>query len=313
MASPRLLIVGPGAMGCGMAALLKQRGADVSLLDYRPDRARQISELGIRVEHEGQQTVVHVPCAAEPTRLGMSDVVIILVKAYATDKAIQHALPCVGPQTAVLTLQNGLGNWQTLAQHVPVAQVLAGTIVMGCASGGVGQVRISGVGEIAVGSPAGKAGWAETVVTALRPYWPQVKYEQDVGAVLWRKAIINAAINPLTALTGLRNGALTEDSGLRETLMAVVEEGRRIADFCGWLPFGDENPATVVVQVCRLTADNQSSMLQDVRARRRTEIDQICGELLRHGQMRGVRTPVLQAVTALVRGLERGYLTSDGE
>ena len=300
MTASRIIIVGPGALGCGMAALLSQRGADVALLDYRPERAAELRRAGIRVEQEGRRDMARVEVSASARELGHAALLVVLVKAYATAQAAAHALPLVERETAVLTLQNGLGNYEALAAHMPPRQVLAGTVVMGCAAEGVGQARISGVGPIALGSPFGNDELAHRVADLLGELWPhEVNVEERIETALWRKVIINAAINPLTALTGLRNGALLEDEGLRRALALIAREARMVAAACGveGLP---ADPAPVVEEVCRLTAQNRSSMLQDVTAGRRTEIEQICGEVARRAEAAGIEAPLCELLTALV-------------
>lgn len=303
MTDPRLLIVGPGAMGCAVGALLAQQGAAVALLDYKPERAQQIQRDGVCVLREGRETTVHLPCSADPAALGAADLLILLVKAYATREAASRALPCVGPQTAVLTLQNGLGNHEALAGVVPPRQVLAGAIVMGCASLAVGVVRVSGVGEITLGSPYGNPALAEEVAATLSRYWPQVRHEPRIENALWRKVIINAAINPLTAFHHVVNGQLLEDADRRAGLAAVTREATAVARACGADPFGEEDPVAVVEEVCRLTAANRSSMLQDVEAMRRTEVDQICGEIMRRGEAVRVEAPRCESLVGLVESL----------
>lgn len=303
----RIVILGPGAMGCGLSATLKQADADVSLLDHRPERAKRLAATGIRVSRGTDWQTVRVPVTAWPADLAPADLLIVVVKAYSTDSAAAFAAPCVGPETLVLTLQNGLGNWEILTQHFAPAQVLAGTIVMGCALQDPGEVVISGMGAITLGSPVGLHSAAERAAAILQLYWPDLLVDEHIEAALWRKAIINAAVNPLTALTGLPNGALLEDELLRATLGALADEGNRVAEFCGLSPFAGVRPEQAAEQVCHVTGMNRSSMLQDVAARRRTEIDQICGAILRAAGRKGVKVPVLKTVTALVKGLERGY------
>jgi 2-dehydropantoate 2-reductase len=290
-------------MGCGLGGLLASRGAQVAVLDHRPERAARIAAQGVRIEHEGGELGVRLPCSAAPQDFAGADLLLILVKAYSTRPALAHCAPCIAPHTAVLTLQNGLGNYEVIAESVPPAQVLAGTIVMGCALLGEGHVRISGVGGIVIGSPFGDTTRAEELASALRPFWPAIRTEHPIEAALWRKCIVNAAINPLSACTGLPNGALLEDPNLRELLGNIAREGAAVAQAAGIQPF-DGDPVAAVEEVCRVTAGNRTSMLQDVTAGRRTEIHQICGEIVRRARAAGVQAPLCQAMVAVIASLE---------
>lgn len=304
MSTGTIVLVGPGAVGCGIAALLRDDGADVALLDHRPERAQVLAERGVLVELGEIRKTVPVPCSADPRDFPDAALVLILVKAYATEDAVRHALPCAGPETPVLTLQNGLGNWEALARHVRPAQVLAGTVVIGCNLVATGHVRVSGVGEMTFGSPTGFGDTARRARELLAPHWPHLHVVEDIHSALWRKAIINAAINPLTALTGLYNGELLEDPDLRATLRVVVEEAQAVAQAEQAVPFHGDGPE-VVEGVCRLTAGNRSSMLQDMLAGRRTEIEQIVGEIVRRAHLRAVPVPMCRALLALVRAAQR--------
>jgi 2-dehydropantoate 2-reductase len=306
-----IVLVGPGAVGCGIAALLRKGGADVALLDHRPERAALLSERGVILELDGTARTVHLPCSADPGHFAPAALVLILVKAHATEDAIGHALPCVGPDTPVLTLQNGLGNWEAVVRHVRPAQVLAGTVVIGCNLLATGHVRVSGVGEMTFGSPTGFADAARRARELLAPHWPSLHVVEDIHSALWRKAVINAAINPLTALTGLHNGELLDDPDLRATLRVVAEEAQAVAQAEGAAPFRGDGPE-VVEGVCRLTAGNRSSMLQDILAGRPTEIDQIVGEIVRRAAMRAVPVPMCRALLALVRAVQRRTQAPDG-
>lgn len=306
--NPRIVIVGPGAMGCGVSALLQERGASVALLDYRPERAEYLSASGIDLHQEGQWRKVRVRCSVQPADLGIPDLVIVLVKAYATASAAETLRSCVGPSTSVLTLQNGLGNWETLQRVLelggkPGSVILAGTIVMGAATEGIGKVRLSGVGPIVLGSPTGDHERAHQVAEELARFWPQVQSVEDVEAALWRKAIANAAINPLTALHEVPNGRLLEEPELRADLRRLVEEAVAVARASGVEPF-DTDPIEAVEGVCRLTAANHSSMFQDLSQGRRTEIDQINGEIVRRGAAAGIATPLGEALVARVKARE---------
>jgi len=303
MAETDVLVVGPGAMGCLHAALLAEGGLRVGLLDHRPERAARIAAQGIVLERAGAAGEVQAACSAEAADFRPARLALILVKSWATEDAVRHALPACTDETLLLTLQNGLGNWERMAEVVPVERVLAGTTSTGATLLGEGAVRLAGLGDIRLGSPAGRADAARRAAVLLDGAGVPARAIEDVQDALWTKAVINAAINPLTALTGRLNGEMVEDAGLRRALTLVAEEAAGVARACGAeLP---EYMATAVEEVCRRTAGNRSSMLQDVSAGRRTEIEFINGEIVRRAAEVGVSAPLCEALTALVAGMRR--------
>lgn len=303
------LVIGPGAMGCLHAALLAEGGVRVGLLDHRRERAGLIDQRGVIVERREKSVTVPVRCSADPAELPTQTLAIVLVKAYDTEEAVRHAMPALGEQTSVLTLQNGLGNRERICELVPEAHVLAGTTTTGATLLADGHVREAGRGFAQVGSATGNARRVRETVALLERAGIDCEATEAVDDVLWAKAIVNAGVNPLTALTGLRNGKLLEMQPLRQALGAVVEEAAAVARTEGI--FVREDIVRLVEGVCRQTAENRSSMLQDVRGGRRTEIEHINGEIARRARQQGREAPLCALLTALVRGREEGRGTHD--
>jgi len=290
-------------MGCLHAALLAEAGVRVTLLDHHPERAAALTREGLFLEMpDGSTRTVAVPTTAHPEEIGTADLVLILTKAYDTEAAVRHAAPVIGEDTSVLTLQNGLGNYEILQRHVPPAQVLAGVTSSGATLLGPGRIRVAGVGAIALGSPTGDHHRAEAAAEVFRQAGLTAQVTSDVDAALWRKAIVNAAINPLGALTGRRNGQLLEHPPLRRLLGRVAQEAHRAALAAG-LPLAGLDPVATVEEVCQATAANQCSMLQDVLAERQTEIEQINGEIVRRGKAAGAPAPLNEALVTLIKGV----------
>ena len=301
--SSSVVIVGAGAMGCLHAGLLgRMAHLDVALLDHRTDRAELINEQGVIIEAPAETYTVSVPCTANAQELSIADLVIILTKAYDTLAAAEHCAPVVGPETAVLTLQNGLGNYQILQQHFASERVLAGTTSSGATLLDTGQVRQAGLGQIVLGSPTGNQSLADETAELLGSAGLEVAVTTDVDALLWRKVLINCAINPLTALTRRRNGELLERAALRDLAGQVAEEVYRVGQAVG-IDWGEFAPRREVEEVCRTTAANQSSMLQDDLAGRRTEVEYITGAVASAAERHGAAAPLCQCLTALVEGL----------
>ena len=299
-----VLVVGPGAMGCLHAALLNRAGLSVALLDHRKSRARKLRENGFLLSIEDDLDRIVLPCGSAAEEFRPAKLVLIFTKAGATTAGMERALPACDDNTTVVTLQNGLGNWERIAEIVPAERVLAGTTSTGATMRGETYiVRLEGMGTIRLGSPTGDRERAERTVEVFAGAGFPCEVTDDLEGALWTKAVINAAINPLTALTGRLNGELLQDEGFRRTLAQVAEEAAAVARACGATVPDEIVP--VVEGVCRQTAGNRSSMLQDLSAPRLTEIDFINGEIARRGAEVGVPTPLCIALTALIQDIER--------
>ena len=308
MSNPSVVIVGPGAMGLFHAARLTESGLPVTLLHHDTRRARLLDSSGITVERAEGTISVPVPCLADPQKLDVPDLIIIFVKAYHTLAAAQSAALVPG-EAPVLTLQNGLGNWEALAEHLPLARILAGTTSSGATLLAEGHIREAGVGVIRLGAPNAALAVAERAAAILGSGGLAVEIAADIEPVLWHKAMINAAVNPLTALAGLPNGEMWADASLRAQAIALAEEVLMVADECGIALrplLGGRSPADILADICRLTADNRTSMLQDILFGRPTEIDAINGEIARRARDCGLRAPLCEQMVKKVHALPRG-------
>ena len=302
----KIAIVGPGAMGCLFGHFLARAGHELWLLDYRPERARLIEEQGLRVETAEGTLTTPVRVAAEPQAVGTAELCIIAVKAYATRGAAERSLPMIGPQTQVLSLQNGLGNVEAIAEVVAPDQVLGGTTAQGANVVAPGHIRHAGVGETVIGELQGSGNRAAQVAEIFNAAGLPARTTQDLRGLIWSKVIINIGINALTALTRLQNGKLLDYPGTREVLAAAVREAAAVAQALG-IELLYPDPVGRVEAVAKATGKNISSMLQDVRSRRRTEIGQIQGAVVEQARGLGVAVPVNETLLRLVRALEESY------
>ena len=296
----RVCVVGPGALGCLHAARLSRAGVEVYLLDHRPERARRIAEHGLTVEEPEGTWTVGVRCSADPAELPEPDLLLFCVKTFQSAAAARHAVTLVGPSTIVLRLQNGLADPRPLVAIACEERVLLGTSGHGANTVDWGHIRHAGCGPTRLGPlvPSG-LGAAERAAEALRPGFPDTEVVADVLPVLWRKLLANVAINPLTALTGLRNGQLLEVPLLRAAMADLTSEAEQAAIAAGIALQPGEGLA-LAEAACRRTADNRSSMLQDAENCRRTEIDDICGAVVREASRLGLTAPVNSAMVRLV-------------
>ena len=301
----KIAIVGVGAMGTLIAYFLHRAGYTSWVLDDKIEQVDTIRQEGLIVEDDdGTHRIPFHTATTEPAVIGQVDLIIIAVKAYNTEQAMSGALPLVGNETVVLTLQNGLYNLETLGGLVGRNRVLGGVPAHGDTQLGYGHIRHAGSGDTTIGSLSGEqhtqlAG----VCDLLSASGIRTTTTNDVTGTIWSKLIINAAINPLTALTRLTNGEIIECAELLDVQKRVTEEACAVAAAQG-ITIHYASPVEKVKDVCRATAPNKSSMLQDILNGKKTEIDYINGAIVAEGTACGVSTPYNQILTRLVKALE---------
>lgn len=288
----KVAVVGPGAMGCLFAARLAKGGHKVVLVDHRDDRAARLRSNGICLEVGDVQE--KIPLDASTRIPSGQDLIIVLTKSHHTPSL--H----FPPECPVLTLQNGLGNVETLCSIVGSARVLAGATTAGATLLNEGHVRLCGAGQTLFGA------WTSCPTKPAIDIFTKADIDAEVteapGQMIWEKAAVNAGINPLTAILNVPNGRLLGMSEIRQLMRDLVVEAAKVAATEGYR--FDRSLVELAEEICLNTAENVSSMLQDIRAGRRTEIEAISGEILRRAQIASLPTPRTRVVYQLVRGLE---------
>jgi len=297
-----ITIMGAGSLGCLLGGYLAHADHEVSMVDVVPERVAAIQAHGIVVEGVRGDFEARARAAEAPDG-PPADLVIVCVKAQDTDRAAATLAEHLGDRTLVLTLQNGLGNLEKLTHQVPRERILAGVTSLGATLLAPGRVLHAGDGETVVGSPAGGATpAAQTVARLLSDARIETRAVDDVQSHIWSKLCVNAGINALTALVRVRNGRLLEGSAER-VLELAVRECAAVATSSG-IALDPDAMLHRVREVARLTASNRSSMLADVLAGRRTEVDAINGAVVHRGAEVGVPTPVNETLTHLIHALE---------
>jgi len=297
-----ILIVGTGALGTLFASRLSLAGANVTLLGTWKNAIQALNREGARlVQPDGSSLRGLVRATDDPAECGPADLALVLVKAWQTARAARQLEQCLPEHGLALTLQNGLGNREILADCLGAQRVVQGVTTTGATLLGPGLARVGGEGLISLEAHAR----SQAVAGLLRTAGFRVELVGDANALLWGKLVVNAAINPLTALLRVSNGALLERPAARLVMAALARETAAVASALGiGLPFAD--PVSAVEDVARRTAANRSSMFQDIKRGAPTEIDAICGAVVRAGQTRGVDAPVNWTMWQLVSSLSAG-------
>jgi 2-dehydropantoate 2-reductase len=282
-------------------------GQSVLLIHHRKSVAASIEKKGVSI-HELSGKVVRAHIKTR-TRLSANDepeLVLITVKAYDTGTVASLLKKSVKDTVPVLSLQNGLGNVEKLSRRLGYKWVIAGTTTEGALATGPGRVVHTGSGITWIGELNGKpSGRCLAVARAFRGAGFSTVIDNNIKGVLWSKAIVNSAINPISALTHVRNGDLLKTSELRDIASEVIEEGSAVAYSNGILL--KPSPKRLLARVLDLTSKNKSSMLQDIEARRKTEIRELNGSISRLGSLAGLSTPFNDLLVGLVLSLERSH------
>ncbi|MBP2653981.1 MAG: panE [Firmicutes bacterium] len=301
----KIAIIGAGAMGSLFGAFLARANEDVWLLDVRPDHISAIRANGLRVASSTDQIIAHPHAVTDPDEIGTADLIIVFVKAADTSAAASVASKLLTAGTTVLTLQNGYGNAEQLAKLIEPARIIAGTTAQGATFLGPGQIKHGGNGETIIGELIPNPSTRLNAIAAIfsRAGIPTTT-TVNVTNLLWGKLIINVGINALTGITGLKNGEIADFAETSDILRLAVLEAAQVAAAAGIsLPY--DNPVDKVLAVARKTAENRSSMLQDLDNNRLTEIDAINGVIISEGAKLGIATPVNTVLTNLIKTLSK--------
>jgi 2-dehydropantoate 2-reductase len=305
----RIGVVGCGAVGSLFAAhLAGLEDVEVWAYDLAAGHVAAINESGLRLSGAGELRAAGIRATTDAAELPPCDFGIVATKAMHTEDAITataHAF--LGG--AVCSVQNGIGNEETIAAHVK--RVIRGTTFPAGKILAPGHVQWDVAGDTTIGpfepSPASTAEIECLAELCTRGGMP-THAVADARGPQWRKVIFNAATNPVGALTGLSHGRVCEDPALRRFVSGLVDEGKAVA--AAQAIELDADPEDLIDHAAKpeVAYDHKASMLQDVEARRQTEIDYLNGGIVRFGRELGVATPLNEAIWALVKGAERSWI-----
>ena len=304
-------ILGAGALGCSIGSALAEAGLPVWLINRRADHVLAMRRHGLRVRVDGEDRVVSVAAATDPRQVqgeaGTMDLLVVLVKSFHTEEAMRSALGLIGPDTVVMSLQNGLGHEDVLGRLVGRDRVVAGKTYAGGVMLGPGHVLRSLRGrETLIGELDGKL--SPRVVEIARTFdaaGVPTEAQGNILGTIWDKLFVNVATGALSAITRLDYGGLYATPAVEACALAAVEEAMRVAR-----AQGVRVASVSAQQVWRKASEGlpsqfKASMLQSLEAGSVTEIDYVNGAVVEQGCRAGVPTPVNQTLVACVKGIER--------
>ncbi|HKD65332.1 MAG TPA: 2-dehydropantoate 2-reductase [Candidatus Binataceae bacterium] len=321
MKTKPILIAGAGALGSVMGGMLRAAGHQVALLG-RPRHLDAIARRGLVVDGLfGRREAGGFECFGKPEELGgrRFSLILVTVKSYDTAEMAAHLPGLLAEGGVAISVQNGLGNFETLAHHLGSENVLAARVIFGAEIEQPGRVRVTVVAEPVLLGPAPDLNGAAApalyeragrIASMLEAAGIPTLPAGDIRPWLWAKLFYNAALNPLGALLKLHYGALGDDAELRRIMDAIVAEAFAVAQCSGLhLPY-DSAADYLAIFYGRLLPDtfhHRPSMLVDLENRGRTEIAALNGRIVEMAAQLGLDAPVNRTITALIRARERSW------
>lgn len=301
--SPRVAVMGAGAMGSLYGAALTEAGVETVLIDVDPRLTDHLAEHGVRLRRDGRETVVRLDVRADAADLAPVDLVVFFVKAYATGAAAALIAPAVDERTVALSLQNGWGAGERLLEAFAADRIVVGVSYQSATVRELGLVERTAGGATVIGPLQDGAGAVEVARAILARGDLEPRVSPDVIGDIWEKLVLNTAANPTAALARLPAAELTKVPEMRELVEAVARETIAVANAIGH----EIDPADALrhIEATLVEAgDGKGSMLQDVESGRRTEIEVITGAVLRAADQERLEVPLNRAIFALIRGYE---------
>lgn len=302
----KIAVLGAGSLGCALGGVLTEAGHEVWLINRHADRVAQLQRHGLVMRVQGVDRRVAVRATTRSADVGPVDLLLVLVKSFHTEAAMAAAAPLLGPQTMVLSLQNGVGHEEVLAGFVGAERLLAGKTYVGGSPLGPGHVIAGYHGKATyIGELGGqRSERALRMAQAFRAAGLHTEVSTHILGTLWDKLLINVATGAITAITGLTYGQLYRRPDLQDLGLAAVREAMAVAAAQG-IALSITDPLVAWTTAgAGLGEDFKTSMLQSVEKGSVTEIDWVNGAVVRLGAQHGVDTPVNRTLVALLKGIE---------
>lgn len=303
----KIAILGAGALGCAIGSTLSQGGNEVWLVDRFAAHVEAMRRDGLLVDSAEGSRRVPVRATMDAAEVGPVDVVVVLVKSFHTDAAIRGASDLIGEHTVALSLQNGLGHEDVLADAIGRDRVLAGKTYVGGVLRAPGHIQAGVVGKLThIGELDGQlTDRVKAIADAFNASGLTTIVSSNIMGTMWDKLLINVATGALTGITHLTYGPLYEEPLLKAASLSAVSEAIAVAKAAGVELSISEPEAAWTLAAEGLGPLFKTSMLQSLENGSVTEIDYINGSVVRWGERVGVPTPVNATLVACIKGIER--------
>lgn len=308
----KICMLGTGSLGSTIGGTLAMGGSEVYFVDQWEDHVNAIKENGLKMTDEQEDWFVNVDARTSAEGIGPADLVIVLVKSFATQTAVRQLKETnvIGPDTLVMSLQNGLGNEETIAQVVGEKNVISGKTYVGGRLLKPGYVSAGVKGKYTyIGELTGEiTERIQKVCDEFNKAGLLCEVSDNIKGLIWDKLLINVAAGALCGITRLPYGPLYEEDYIKDTAAAAVLEGIHVAKAAG-VKLKSEDPLYPWYAASEgLPGTFKTSILQSLELKRPTEIDFINGAVVEWGKKYGIPTPVNQTLVTCVKGIEKYLL-----
>jgi len=303
----KIAVVGAGAMGSLFGGFLAEAGNDVHLIDVNAEHVAALNKNGLSIESNKERRTIPVHATQDPSSVGIMDLVIIQVKTYATRAAAESALPMIGAQPVVATMQNGIGNVEIVGGVVGEDKVIGGVTRHGAAYLGPGKIRHAVDAATVIGELDGSTTpRLLRICDVLNEAKLNASISSNIQGDIWSKAIINVPANPLCAILRIPTRELVEHESIREIMRMAEEEVIKVAEAKG-IKLAFTNVVEKLASDVKPGSKQIASMLQDVLNQRLTEIDSLNGVVVSEGEKLGIQTPINKLLYLMVKAIEATY------
>jgi 2-dehydropantoate 2-reductase len=305
----KIAVVGSGALGSFFGATFASLGQDVTLIDIDPKKVAAIRKSGLTVTTKDAEKTVPIQITASTEEVGPVDLVFFSVKSYATLDAAKSLPPLMGEGTLVMSIQNGIGNVEKIASVVGTERVIGGITAHSFQMLRPDHVRyVGGAGHLHIGKiDSTNIPRVHEIAEILERGGIEVEVNENIQDFIWYKLLVNTPINAIAAITRLKNGELAENEEVCRLMRVVADEALAVARAEEVQILMQGHPVDTCLAALKAASENKASMLQDVEAERRTEIDAINGAIVERGEKLGCPTPANRTLVGLVKVIESQY------
>lgn len=299
-------IFGSGAMGSSFGGILFENGFDVTLVDTYKEHIQAINNYGLTVCENDQQRTIRVKAISDINEMDTPpDLVILFVKSYHTRNAIEQIKTSIPKKTAILSMQNGIGNEDCIEEILGPGRALGGITYTGAFMIKPGVVSFNRNNRITIiGEMDGRTTERlEEITKMFNESGIATKCSDDIASTIWNKLFINVAVSPTSALTGLSHGQMNECEFVKDCAFSAVEEAINVAKLAG-ITVTTKDPREIWKKATEGQPELRSSMLKDIDNGSRTEIDVINGAVVKYGKKVGISTPINETLVRLIKGVE---------